>query len=321
MNLELPDGAVEFGREAGRALRHAGGVDLARRAIADPDVRTDVVASLLARMGVEDLRGADDADTLLAASELCRVSGSVALPYPVAGLVSAREDGVPVSLVDPRRPLVDHGDLFGRWRTVDVSGAVAEAFPDGARQATRLGPFVTPVRVRIRTDARQSATGTPQAARWLTFSSAVLLGAAQEAFRITVQHVQGRTQFGQALAGFQSVRFRLAEDSTALAGLEELCRFTVVRLATGGDRVVVDALGLRLRATVVSRQILRSAQQLHGATGFCNEYDLPMLTRVVQAGSRVPFDRPETVRALLRAVDRYGFGATFAVAPALVVGA
>lgn len=319
MNLELPEVAAEFGREADRALRRAGGVDLARRAIAKPEIRTEVVAPLLAAMGLDDLRGTDDADTLLAAAELCRVSGSVGLPYPVAGLVAAGEDGVALSLIDARHPLIDHGDLFEHWRTADVSGATAEAVPDGARQATRLGPFVTPV--RIVSGQSGSGAGIRQAARWLVFNSAVLLGAAQEAFRLTVAHVQGRTQFGQALASFQSVQFRLAEDSTALVGLEELCRFTVVKLATGSDGALVDALGLRLRATVVSRQVLRSALQLHGATGFCNEYDLPVLTRIVQTGTRVPFDRPDTVRALLRSVDQYGFDATFAVAPAPAVGA
>ena len=48
---------------------------------------------------------------------------------------------------------------------------------------------------------------------------------------------------------------------------------------------MVDALALRVHAIDVARAVLRTCQQLHGAAGVCDEYDISVLTRHGAAGA------------------------------------
>ncbi|HMJ75264.1 MAG TPA: hypothetical protein VK507_04795, partial [Iamia sp.] len=81
MNPVLPDEAAELGATATKAFAALGGVDVARRAEADPSVRAEVAATLDA-LGLADLDPRADALTLAAAAALCEAAGRVALPYP-----------------------------------------------------------------------------------------------------------------------------------------------------------------------------------------------------------------------------------------------
>ena len=126
----LPDHIVELGATARRAFADLGGVDLARRAEADPRERASAGEALRA-LGGFDIDPLADADQALAAFVLCREAGRVALPYPVEATL-CRVGGSPVVLVDPADPLVDHGDLLAdmtsaRLVAVDITGAVGTA--------------------------------------------------------------------------------------------------------------------------------------------------------------------------------------------------
>lgn len=312
MNLELPDAAERFGQEASRALGARGGIAIARQAFVDPQVPALGVGPLLEELGIGELRQAGDVESLMAAVELCRAAGAVALPYPVAARLAGED--VPVAVVDRAHPQADHATVFDRWLVIDQDGASASAQPGGRSLGSRLGFFVA----ELVPDA-WTTTGTAESAKsaalFLTFQSAVALGVCQEAFRLTVDHARQRRQFGKPLARFQSVRFRLAEASTELAGLEELTRYTAVQVAQREGAAVVDVLGLRLQMITVSRRLMRTAHQLHGAMGFCDEYDLSVFSRYLQPLTRLPADRPGTVAGLLAAVDRYGFDATHPVPP------
>ncbi|MFD4354362.1 acyl-CoA dehydrogenase family protein [Nocardia sp. NPDC058518] len=92
MNLELSSEAVEFGLQAARALRAAGGDDLVQRAETDPTTRHTTIAAVLERLGAWDLSPRRDPIELEAAAALCRSAGYWAIPYPVAERLSRPAD-------------------------------------------------------------------------------------------------------------------------------------------------------------------------------------------------------------------------------------
>jgi 3-oxo-4-pregnene-20-carboxyl-CoA dehydrogenase alpha subunit len=311
MDLDVPDDAAEIGRVCLDAFTDAGGVDLARRAMVEPTLRTEVVAPLLEQLGIADLSALSaDTDELLAVAEVCRVAGRTALPYPVAALMLAPSPGLPVAVVAEHDPKVEHGDLFENWLTVAFSGGSHLAQPSTAPLGSKLGTFVTGL---ARDGSPWSGDQPGLIARSLTFSSVTALGIAQQALALAVEHTQAREQFGKPLSTFQSVQFNLAHASTIVAGLEELARFTVIRLADDNPAALVDALGLRLQTITVVRQAMRTSHQLHGALGFCTEHDLTILTRALQPLTRLPFDLSGTTNHLITAIDHHGFEGLFPI--------
>jgi acyl-CoA dehydrogenase len=309
VNLELPDVAVEFGATADRALRSAGGVDLARRAEVDPALRVSLVAPLLLELGAFDLTIGADPDVDLAAGELCRAAGRSALPYPIAATLASPDGRArPVALVASDLPRVDHGDLFDGWRVATLDGNSSwDARTSGARLASKLGPFVTEVRPTGGDLGRADVTAL------LTLSAWQLLGTLEKALELAAEHVTSRQQFGGPLSSFQSVQFQVADIAVGVRSLQEQCRFTMWRRCLPGDHLV-DALALRVHALETARHVLRTSHQLHGAVGLCTEHDLSVLTRHAQPALRLPAGFEATTEHLMRAIDVSGF-ASFSGAP------
>ena len=328
MNPTLPAPAVEFGLAAQKAFLALGALDAARRAELEPGSRSDAAAALDA-LGVAEMDPRSDLETAAAAAELCRAAGRVALPYPVVPVLLAERSAgaVPLGLVADRAgntpgggPKVDHGDLFPEWELTTMSGPLGRAGPAGPRLATRLGPFVTPMAAPTAPSGNSSGTsagtsagfsGTGAARLHLTLTAWQVLGCVERALELAVEHVTGRVQFGQPLASFQAVQFQLADATVGVDGLRELCGFTLWRLFTDARASLPDALALRLHALDVGRTVLRTCQQLHGAAGLCDEYDISVLCRHVQPALRLPFGVEETVDALARAVSADGFEGLF----------
>lgn len=305
MNLELPDVAIEVGATAARAFADAGGVDLARRAEADPSVRTTVIAPLLADLGVFDLTMGGDPDVDLAAGELCRVAGRVALPYPLAAVL-ASPDSVdrPLALADPHLPRTDHGDLFSSWLAASLDGHAWEASPAADRLSTKLGPFVTDLRLGAEVDAVDIGAA-------LVLGAWYLAGVAERALELAVEHVSSRQQFGHALAGFQSVQFQVADVAVAVQSLRELARYTMWTMSLPAPDHLVDALALRVQSLETTTQVLRACTQLHGAIGLCDEHDLSILTRHSQPMLRQPCGLEATTERLVAAITDHGFDSLF----------
>ncbi len=308
MILFLPEAATEFGAGAAKALMAAGGVDLARGAELDPGRRAEQVAQILRRLGADQLDPRDDTDAATAAGELCRVAGASALPYPVvAFLLRDQHDGLPLAVVPEGRVRVDHGDLFDLWRVATIDGRCSVAAPARERLGSKLGPFVTDLAL---TSGGQRLDGSGDVAMHLTLTAWRILGVAERALQLAVDHVKGRVQFGQTIAQFQAVQFQLADAAVATDGLRELCHWTLWRLSTPSG-TMADALALRLHALEVGRAVLRASQQLHGAAGFCDEYDVSILARHVQPDLRLPFGEQSTATALVDAITELGFEGLF----------
>ena len=140
---------------------------------------------------------------------------------------------------------------------------------------------------------------------------ALAVGVFSQAVRITAGYISEREQFGKPIATFQAVQFQLADCAVAVAGLRELAAFTLWRL--DGDPVAAlgDALALRLHAIDVARTVLRATQQLHGAAGVCDEYDISVLARAVQPALRLPWSAERTAAALAATIATDGFVGLF----------
>jgi hypothetical protein len=306
MNLELPETAIDFGAAAERAFTDAGGVDLARRAEAEPDLRAEVVAPLLDLLGALDLRVTDDLDTALAGAELCRAAGRCALPYPViAVLASGTQDRLPSALVDPVLPRADHGDLFPRWRLAAIDGATWEGRPEGPRLGTELGPFVVDMATST---TEHEPVDVPML---LTLTAWQSLGTLERALELAVEHANTRHQFGGPLARFQAVQFQIADATVAVQSLRELAHFTLWRLWVAPLDRLVDALALWTQALESAHAVLRTCHQLHGAIGFCDEHDLSILSRHAQPLLRLSAGLEATTEQLMAAIDHTGFDSLF----------
>jgi len=305
VNPVLPDAAAEFGATAAKAFAALGGVHAARRAEEAPDVRGSEVAKALEALGIDEIDPRLDDDNLAAAAALCAEAGRVALPYPLVGVLLRGDDG-PFAVVPDDRSRVDHGDLFESWRIATLDGRTGTASPAQQALGSRLGPFVADL-------ASDGATDGPigDVALHLTLTAWVVLGTSERAVELAVDHVTTRIQFGKPLSAFQAVQFQLADAAVAVAGLRELAHFTLWRLTVAGEAAMVDALALRVHAIDVARSVLRVCQQLHGAAGVCDEYDISVLARHVQPSLRLPCSAERAADELATAIGRDGFEGLF----------
>jgi hypothetical protein len=312
VNPVLPDDALEFGDTARKAFEKLGGVDVARRAEEEPKHRDEVAGALFA-LGIDDIDPRADADTFCAAAALCEAAGRVALPYPVVGKLLQR-DGTPFAVVPDERTRVDHGDLFERWNVATISGsnwgAHVPAEGTSTPQIGRLGPFV---RDLVSDGERAPVTHESgiDVRYWLTLTAWQVLGAADRAVELAADHVSNRIQFGKPIATFQAVQFMLADAAVAVAGLRELAQFTTWRVASALTESGADVLALRVHALDVARGVLRTCQQLHGAAGVCDEYDISVITRHIQPALRLPVGAERCAELLADAIAAQGFVGLF----------
>ena len=306
MNPVLPDEAITFAAAAARAFADLGGTDLMRRAEHDASARTEA-AEALARLGLDGLDPRSDATALAAAAACCAEAGRVALPYPLAAVFVRDGAGRPTAAVPAGIVRADHGDLFPEWAVGSLDGTVAGiAAPAGAPLATRLGPFVGDLRI-----SGDSGVPMEDLLCQQVLIGWTVVGGLEAAVSLATSHVAERIQFGKPLASFQAVQFQLADAAVAVAGLRELAGFALWRwsLARAGART--DVFALRLHAIDTARVVLRICQQLHGAAGVCDEYDVSVITRTLQPALRLPAGAEQTADLLWDAVSADGFEGLF----------
>lgn len=288
MNTELPQDITDFAAVAVKRLTRLGGPQAALHAEADDSIR-GAARDALNEVGAFDLDVRSEPDDLLAAAALCRAAGATALPYPLVEELLAI-DGARLALVNPEAPRIDHGDLPGDWLAADLDGNRYQAQP-ATRTAAKLGPFLVPATL----NAPEATVPAADVNLHLVLGSWRILGAVQQALDIVTEHVQARVQFGKPLADFQAVRFAVADAAVAVRGLHELAKYTLSRPESAPAQVLsADALVLRLKAAETARQVLRTAHQLLGALGFCDESDVSVLDRHTQPLIRLPLS-PEAL--------------------------
>ena len=305
MKTALPEDIAEFSAVATKRLVRFGGPQAALQAETDDRLRQDA-RTALSDLGAFDLDVRSSSEDLLAAAVLCQAAGATALPYPLVEELMAI-DGARLALVNPEAPRVDHGDLAGDWIAADLDGTRYRVQPS-SRTAAKLGPFLVPATLG-------PPDGTVPAADvdlHLTLGSWRIVGAVQQCLEITRQHVVARMQFGKPLADFQAVRFTVADAAVAARGLHELAKYTISRVESVPAQVrSADALILRLKAGETARQVLRTAHQLLGALGFCDESDVSVLDRHTQPLIRLPVSTEVLAMRLLPGIRDGGFETLF----------
>jgi acyl-CoA dehydrogenase len=282
VNTALPKDVADFAAIVAKRFARLGGPQAALQAETEERIRHDARAAL-ADVGAFDLDVRSASDDVLAAAVLCQAAGAAALPYPVVEELLTI-DGARLALVNPEAPRIDHGDLPGDWIAADLGGTRYHPQPS-SRTSAKLGPFLVPA-ILSEPDGTVPMTDVDL---HLVLGSWRILGALQQSLEITRQHVLTRRQFSKPLAEFQAVRFTIADASVAVRGLYELAKYTICRAESAPAQVrSADALVLRLKAADTARQVLRTAHQLLGALGFCDESDISVLDRHTQPLIRLP---------------------------------
>ncbi|WIM89558.1 acyl-CoA dehydrogenase family protein [Candidatus Mycobacterium wuenschmannii] len=304
MKTALPEDIAEFGAVAAKRLARFGGPQAALQAETDEALRAEA-RTALTDLGAFDLDVRSSDEDLLAAAVLCHAAGATALPYPLVEDLLA-VDGARLALVNPSAPRIDHGDLPGDWLASDLDGIRYRVQP-ASRSEAKLGPFLVPA-----TLSEDRSVPSADVDLHLNLGSWRILGAVQQAYDIARQHVSDRVQFGKPLAEFQAVRFTVADASVAVRGLSELAKYTISRMESAPAQVrSADALVLRLKATETARQMFRTAHQLLGALGFCDESDISVLDRHTQPLIRLPLGAEGLAMRLLPAVRGGGLETLF----------
>lgn len=303
MNIDLAHEAVEYGREALRAIGAAGGDQLVQQAELEPARREALLAPVLAELGAWELSPREDADELEAAAALCRSAGYWCLAYPVAErLARPRDlDVAGLIVVADAQPAGAVAELELRWAAVTLDGrrgTVAKVLPRGLPRTAGYvaGLELTPV----------DEAGAGDVALGLVLPCWTLLGMLDRAIQLTREHIAVREQFGQPLERLQGVQFQLTDAEVERAGLEVLAKYALWSVQSQQVAALEDAMALRLAAIEAAEVVFRVSHQLHGATGFCDEEPLSWLSRYSQPLRRLPYGLSATRDLLARKLGRHG---------------
>jgi alkylation response protein AidB-like acyl-CoA dehydrogenase len=111
--------------------------------------------------------------------------------------------------------------------------------------------------------------------------AALSLGIARGAYDAARGYVKQRRQFGQAIAEFQGIQWKLADMATAL----EAARLLTLRAATmkdAGEKTIRESAMAKLFASETAVRICDEAVQLYGGYGFIKDYPVEKFYRDVK---------------------------------------
>ncbi len=105
------------------------------------------------------------------------------------------------------------------------------------------------------------------------------VGAAQACINHTQSYLLERQQFGQPIASFQALQFKLADMLTELVAARQMIRLAASKLdADDPDKTTYCAMAKRF-ATDVGFEVCNAALQLHGGYGYIREYPIERFLR------------------------------------------
>lgn len=317
MKRAYPREAVAFAETVRAALAELGGVDLARRAEADPRVRRGEVQPVLRQVGLFDLVPMSSPVETMAAALAVREAGAVVCPWPWVPMLSVppaardRADGMYLLGGPPRR--LEHLDLLTSPHGIDLAGQLTPLAASGPVTPAPLDPFGTPV-APPRSPKAHAEYGPAAVALWEVLTAFWVLGALQTVAEHAYTHAATRKQFGQVIGEFGAVRWRLADIAVACAGLEEIARYTLW-LLTEGRVSTTDVLALRVATLEAGRVVLAEGHQVLAAIGLCDEHDVSIVDRHLQPALRRPFGLRTSLGQLVDRIPVEGFDALFPIPP------
>lgn len=111
--------------------------------------------------------------------------------------------------------------------------------------------------------------------------AALAVGMAQGAFEASVNYAGERRQFGQPIAKFEAIQWKLADMATEIDAAR-LLTLRAASLADRGQRVTRQAAMAKLFAGEVAVRVANEAVQIHGGYGFIKDYPVEKYYRDVK---------------------------------------
>ena len=105
------------------------------------------------------------------------------------------------------------------------------------------------------------------------------IGTAQAAVNRTQAYMLERQQFGEPLASFQALQFKLADMVTDLVAARQMVRLAAFKVDSGDSEAGVYSAMAKRFATDVGFEVCNQALQLHGGYGYMQEYPLERYIR------------------------------------------
>jgi alkylation response protein AidB-like acyl-CoA dehydrogenase len=105
------------------------------------------------------------------------------------------------------------------------------------------------------------------------------IGAAQATLGMAQRYLREREQFGQPLAQFQALQFRLADMATELVAARQMVRMAASALDNDHPEKTVYCAMAKRFATDAGFDICNQALQLHGGYGYLREYPIERFFR------------------------------------------
>ena len=101
--------------------------------------------------------------------------------------------------------------------------------------------------------------------------AALSVGLAQGAYEAALHYAKGRHQFGQPIAAFQAIQWKLADNATRIEAAR-LLTFRAARLKDQGRRVTRESSMAKLFASEAAVKAADDCVQIHGGYGFVKDY-------------------------------------------------
>ncbi|HXE79532.1 MAG TPA: acyl-CoA dehydrogenase [Vicinamibacterales bacterium] len=101
--------------------------------------------------------------------------------------------------------------------------------------------------------------------------AALAVGLAQGAFEAARRYAASRRQFGQPIASFQAIQWKLADNATRIEAAR-LLTYRAAYLKDQGRRTTLESAMAKLYASEVAVRAADDAVQIHGGYGFVKDY-------------------------------------------------
>ncbi|CAN3128007.1 acyl-CoA dehydrogenase family protein [Mycobacterium sp. smrl_JER01] len=142
-------------------------------------------------------------------------------------------------------------DQTRRFSKVDLTNASAQEITSSSLAADAVGRFFASITAAL---------------------SAEQLGGAEEAFKITLDYLRTRVQFGRAIGSFQAVKHRCADMALAIENARVACESALDAVDRQSTDLVLRAHAAAALCSQAYMTVAREMMQLHGGVGFTWEH-------------------------------------------------
>ena len=101
--------------------------------------------------------------------------------------------------------------------------------------------------------------------------AALSVGIAQGAFEAAVKYAKERHQFGQPIAEFQAIQFKLADMATQIEAAR-LLTMQAAAMKDAGKKVTKESAMAKLFASETAVKVAEESIQIHGGYGYTKDY-------------------------------------------------